>query len=350
MEPLLIVGMYKSGTSWLLACLSAHRQCIGFREVDLIKAVGAFQRSFFFKKTFHLHDSATRVQMLFGKSAWCHLPASFYQDLLAEAGQPGQTLLDLPPALVIDRIRGHVTAKGNWAKDNEEYATPRNFLFFNPARLERLYHALLHADDVDGFLATAFALVEEESAERGLASLRYYLFKGADQITLIDALNDTHKRLKKIIIVRDGRDAAISAAKFRTLMRQRKAAWMDADSIMDYFAILKSWTERVAMVQKKLNDDAYYVLRYEDLNLDFHDTFAQLLDWLGLDATPEILDAIHDQTSFEAVTGRQRGEEQAAVIRKGAVREWAEVLSEEEKKKAWQIAGKHLRALGYPEQ
>ena len=63
---------------------------------------------------------------------------------------------------------------------------------------------------------------------------------------------------------------------------------------------------------------------------------------------PEAIDAIHNQTSFEAVTGRKKGEEKAAVVRKGAVREWAEVLSEEEKKQAWQIAGKQLHALGYP--
>lgn len=349
MEPLLIAGMYKSGTSWLLACLSAHPQCIGFREADLIKVVGAFQRSSFLRKTFSLHDPAARIQRLFGKSAWCHLPGSFYQDLLDASGQPGQTLLDLPPGLVLDHIRRHVTAKGNWDRDNERYSTPRNFLFFNPARLERLYTALLHAKDVGGFLETIFRLVEEESAERGLTDLQYYLFKGADQITCIDALYDASQPIKKIVIVRDGRDAAISAAKFRTLMRQRKAAWMDNDSIMDYFAILKSWTQRAAMVRKKMNDDAYYVLRYEDLNLDFHETFAELLDWLGMDAAPEVIEAIHNQTSFEAVTGRQRGEEQAAVIRKGAVREWAEVLSEKEKKKAWKIAGKQLRALGYPE-
>ena len=140
----------------------------------------------------------------------------------------------------------------------------------------------------------------------------------------------------------------ISAVKFRALMRERKAAWVKNDALMDYFAILKSWTQRVDMVRKKLDNDAYYVLRYEDLNLDFHETFAQLLAWLGMDASPALIEEIHSKTSFEAVTGRQRGEEKAAVVRKGAVREWAETLSKAEKKKAWKIAGKQLRALGYP--
>ena len=67
-----------------------------------------------------------------------------------------------------------------------------------------------------------------------------------------------------------------------------------------------------------------------------------------MDASTELIDAIYNQTSFEAVTGRKRGEEKEAVIRKGAVQEWVEVLSEQEKKKVWKVAGKQLRAWGYP--
>ena len=132
-------------------------------------------------------------------------------------------------------------------------------------------------------------------------------------------------------------------------MRQRQAAWTDATARLDYFDYLKSWAYNIAQVRKRMKDNAYYVLRYEDLNLRFHETFAELLGWLGLNAAPDLIDAIYNQTSFEAVTGRKRGQEKEAVIRKGAVREWAEVLSEEDKKMAWKIAGRHLRALGYPE-
>ncbi len=349
MEPLLIVGMYKSGTSWLLASLSAHPQCIGFREVDLIKVVGTYIPLFYFIKRFRLHDPATRVQTLFGKTAWCHLPKTFYPDLLKASGRPDQTVLDLPPGLVIDRIRDHFTANGHWELNDQQYLTPRSFLFFEPERLERLYHTLVHTETVTGFLETVFELVEEEMAARGLTDLRYYLFKGADQISFIDVFKDEDKPIKKILIVRDGRDAAISAVKFQKLMRQRQSAWTTATDEMDYHYHLVGWTRHVARARKRLEDESYYMLRYEDLNLNFHETFAHLLGWLGLDTSPEIIEAIHNRTSFEAVTGRKRGEEKAAVVRKGAVREWAEVLSEKEKKKAWKIAGKQLRALGYPE-
>ena len=349
MEPLLIVGMYKSGTSWLLACLSAHRQCLGFREVDLIKAVGGFRRLMRIKRTFQLHDPATRIQTLFGKSAWCHLPASFYRDLLAEPNHAGQTLADLSPGVVIDRISRHFTEADKTVQQIPPFSTPRSFLFFDQARLKRLYTALRQTSNADGFLNTVFALTEEEIAAQGLTDLCYYCFKGADQLSVIDALDDVRRPIKKLIIIRDGRDAAISAVKFSSLMRQRQAAWTDAAARLGYFDYLKSWAYNIAQVRKRMKDDAYYVLRYEDLNLHFHDTFSQLLRWLGLDAPPGLIEAIHNQTSFETVTGRKRGEEMEAVIRKGAVKEWAEVLSEDDKKQAWKIAGKHLRAFGYPE-
>ena len=349
MEPLLIAGMYKSGTSWLLTCLSAHHQCVGFNEIDLIKSVGAYRRSFLFKKTFRLHDPATRIQTFFGKSSWCHLPVSFYQDLIDRSEKPDQTLLDLPPRMVIDRITQHFVPPGHRPRHDENYAIPRNFLFFKQERLEQLYRAILHTKDLDAFLNTVFQLVEEEMAERGLTTLRYYCFKGADQLSVIDALHDESRPLKKLIIVRDGRDAAISAVKFSNLMIQRKAAWKASSTTLSYFAYLKSWRHRAAMVRKKMDDESYYVLRYEDLNLGFQQTFAKLLNWLGIEANPDVIDKIHSQTSFEAVTGRKRGQEKAEVIRKGAVREWAEVLSETEKKEAWRIAGKQLQALGYPE-
>lgn len=349
MEPLLIAGMYKSGTSWLLTCLSAHHQCLGFNEIDLIKSVGAYRRSFLFKKTFRLHDPATRIQTFFGKSSWCHLPISFYQDLIDRSEKPDQTLLDLPPRMVIDRITQHFVPPGHRPRHDENYAIPRNFLFFKQERLEQLYRAILHTKDLDVFLNTVFQLVEEEMAERDLTTLRYYVFKGADQISVIDALNNTSRPLKKLIIVRDGRDATISAIQFRKLMIQRKAAWVKANDTLDYFKLLESWGHRVAKVRKRMDDASYYVLRYEDFNLRFHETFAKLLNWLGLEANPDTIEAIHSRTSFEAVTGRKRGQEKNEVIRKGAVREWAEVLSKQEKKEAWRIAGKQLQALGYPE-
>ncbi len=348
MEPLFIVGMYKSGTSWLLACLSAHDQCVGFREVDLIKSFGVYRRSPL-KRAFRIHDPATRIQSIFGKSAWCHLPTPFYQELIDELGKPDQTLLDLPPRTVIDHISNHFISQGRRLKHDTNYSIPRNFLFLSQERLEQLYSDIMRTEDVDVFLNRVFQLVEDELTERSLTDLRYYLFKGADQISHIDALNDSSNPIKKIVIVRDGRDASISAVKYRKLMLKQKAAWTKANATLDYFKFLKSWTARVAMARERMHSDSYYVLRYEDLNLRFHDTFAKLLDWLGMDASPDLIDEIHSRTSFEAVTGRKRGEEKEGVIRKGAVREWADVLSEEEKEKAWKIAGKQLRAFGYPE-
>ena len=118
------------------------------------------------------------------------------------------------------------------------------------------------------------------------AGLPYYLFKGADQVSVIEALNGYSRPLKKIVIVRDGRDASISAVKYQELMRQRQAAWIADKPIVDFLNRLKAWTTRADMVLEQMKADEYYILRYEDLSLQFHETFGTLLAWLGMDADP----------------------------------------------------------------
>ena len=41
MVPVFILGLYKSGTSWLLNCLCAHAQFRGLREIDVVRATMA---------------------------------------------------------------------------------------------------------------------------------------------------------------------------------------------------------------------------------------------------------------------------------------------------------------------
>src|SRR5207247_10788623 len=60
-----------------------------------------------------------------------------------------------------------------------------------------------------------------------------------------------------------------------------------------------------------------------------------------------LLESIQAKTSFEALTGRARGTEAKAVMRKGAVGEWREALLPDEQERAWRLAGDQLRAFGY---
>ena len=89
------------------------------------------------------------------------------------------------------------------------------------------------------------------------------------------------------------------------------------------------------------------VVRYEDLTRDFGGTLKPLLSWLQLDASDSVIEAINAKSSFEATTGRPRGTDGEGPRRKGAVGEWVDALSKEDKAKAWSLAGEQLSALGY---
>ena len=89
------------------------------------------------------------------------------------------------------------------------------------------------------------------------------------------------------------------------------------------------------------------LLRYEDLTSDFTGTFGALLQRLGLNSEVELVQRINERTSFRARTGRDRGSEGTGVIRKGAIGEWRETLTDREKTDAWRVAGKGLALLGY---
>ena len=94
-------------------------------------------------------------------------------------------------------------------------------------------------------------------------------------------------------------------------------------------------------------DPNLYVLRYEDMTNNFPAVMKELLTWLGVPATKQIVDQIAEATDFERKSGRKRGEAAKSVLRKGQTLEWVGALSLPDKLVAWAIAGRELAWLGY---
>lgn len=338
-----ICGMYKSGTSWLLNCLSRHPSVIGVREVDLL-------RCWFDTPDATPHTRAERLRQFFLRSAFSHVGAlnveraerylreiadgggklfcDNYDDLYQDVGDP-----------IPEELSGSSAGR---TRINPHY--PISFPKLDPATrlvvLRQVANSTALKDLVDGLTDTFLHLK---------SNAKVVVFKGADQIALPDLLNDTLNGAKKIIVVRDGRDACLSALCFKNLMAQRQAGWRQ-DLHVDFFQLLHSWRERARFAIALRDRDDFAFVRYEDLTHDFHGELSRLLDWLKFQPQAGLVEKIEQHTSFERLTGgRRRGEEAEHILRRGLVGEWKDVLGDADKQRAWEIAGRELLALGYGE-
>ena len=320
-----IIGLYKSGTSWLLSALCHHPQVIGIREFDIIRAITGNPRD-----VPDLNQQSELLVNFFCRSPWCKVPKGLLE-----------RTLDLPAEEVIDI----------WAKQ-------QNQTWGNPSKLSKPATFF----DLDRKVAAQFydavrnASSKQELIDQFLEMLSTYssnadclLLKAADQIAVFDRLKELVPNTKHVLIMRDGRDASISAFHYRKLMKEKNAPWMNtAEEQRDMKELLRAWASRARMVKRRLEaGEEIYVLRYEDLLLCFHEEFSGLLKWLGLDDSDQIVSEIKIATDFKNVTGRARGTEAKSVVRKGEIGEWVSSFSKDEKEEAWDEAGDLLSYFGY---
>ena len=326
-----IIGLYKSGTSWLLSVLCRHPDIIGIRELDMVRAILGNPN-----EPPILSARSERISMFFHKTPWCRVP----QDLLEKTDR-----LTALEAIDIwaDSLRKNWSTSETHTSYSEYNSSPKTFF-----DLDRKIaaHFLEHVKSAScpETLANQFL----DTIRSYASNARYSLMKAADQIAVFDRLKKLIPDCKCILIIRDGRDAAISAFHYRQLMKQENAPWLK--NTQDMQSLFKGWISRAEMTRKLLDaGENIYVLRYEDLSNNFHQELYKLLTWLELDASDTLIDEINSLTSFEKLTGRKRGTESKSIIRKGATREWIEVYSAEEKKQAWNMGGDLLSYFGYSE-
>ena len=370
-DPVFIVGLYKNGTSWLLNALAAHPQFSGLRELDVLRSVGG-------RDGRHLLPRRERLANVFGRSAFCGLkaeqlaPDAFRMHLTDPPGR-AETLYDLPASVAVAVLRGMLKAEHGDRPLGTGLTRPLTFLNFAPPYLEAAFAGLSDAQDVSmamaGFLGGLAPALPPE---------RRLVLKGADQILCLDALQDYFPHAPKIAIVRDGRDAAVSAFHYRELMRERRmawhhghlsylkpVAWVREAGIRSVQALrgaagygpdwrlgrsMQVWADRVRRVLAAAARGELYVLRYEDLLTDFDAAFSGLLAWLGADTGQATVAAVARASSFETLSGRPAGTGGQDVMRKGVAGEWHADLNARDQALAWRVAGAELAAMGYSQE
>ncbi|HSE77799.1 MAG TPA: sulfotransferase [Alphaproteobacteria bacterium] len=323
MVPVFILGMYRSGTSWLLRSLCAHPAIRGVPELDLVRPT--------------LRADATEARHIRPRSEWLH---QFFADN-RWARLDIVSLLDsrLRP---IDNLEAGITelaeAMGrSFARDPKHrarlYDIPLGFRSLTVGEAAELIRAL-HAAPSQPALVRTFVSMHA----RYLDDPPFFVTKTPNGLIGLDIIRRAFATAKILVIVRDGRDVALSATHFRRLKS------LDH---LPYEELLQTWAQDAAAVAAAAQSGKLGVIRYEDLSRDFIATFARTLEWLGADAEPSLLRRIEAATSFEAMTGRPRGQADDVNARKGAAHDWIDALGENEKQRAWEIAGSALEQFGY---
>jgi hypothetical protein len=189
----------------------------------------------------------------------------------------------------------------------------------------------------------------------------------------VKEIHDLYPETKVIHIIRDGRDAAVSAAhhvwNFGDVENKpRQKAKRDAyrenpESVKAMGGIftgkqLRSlsaeWQDKVggaANQGRKYFGERYVEVKYEDMLRHPEVELRRLLEFLGADASEESAARCVQEASFEKLgEGRQRGEEDPkAFVRKGIAGDWKNVFTERDKRVFKKQAGELLVKLGYEE-
>ena len=162
-------------------------------------------------------------------------------------------------------------------------------------------------------------------------------------------MNNLYPEAKFINIIRDGRDVMISA--YHNNLKNDTPGVQSAGIDGFMFEAASQWGMSVkeAIETAPVLGNRYIEVRYEALLADTEGELKRLLDFLGADASGDVVRSCAEAASFEKLSkGRARGEEDSkSFFRKGVAEDWKNYLNPEQVKRFDQLAGGMLRRLGY---
>ena len=157
-------------------------------------------------------------------------------------------------------------------------------------------------------------------------------------VQYIRLLNDIFPEAQFIHLIRDGRDAALSA-------RQK---WPENTVYMDGYYLLKNWVRNIQAGQQAgqwLGKARYFELYYEILVNKPQETLEAMCAFLGEDFHSAMLD--HTALAREIGPGPANHTEVLKPVSTSSVGRWKAKMSPFEKKLADVVAGPTLSSMGY---
>ncbi|NJW53115.1 sulfotransferase domain-containing protein [Salinimicrobium oceani] len=152
---------------------------------------------------------------------------------------------------------------------------------------------------------------------------------------------------KKICIVRDPRDTALSAARFAFTPYMKAHYPSSYNSVEEYFSaeyerLMEQWVWFYGNYLLRKEELDLHFIFYENLLHNFQQEFDALLQYLELDLPIEVKSRIQHEVSFSTMK-----EESPGHLHKGRSKKWMQHLSSEQIKIASNIAGSLMDIFGY---
>jgi Sulfotransferase family len=170
-----------------------------------------------------------------------------------------------------------------------------------------------------------------------------------------DSLMRLFPESRLLFLTRDGRDVVDSLI---DAMLSKDSWWQQSQGsdepriVSERMAFInhhaKLWLQRTQSTQRAfaaLPEQQRHRVGYEDLLADTSGELGAMLNWLGMDVTPEQLHAAVEKRSFKAIPDSEKGPGKRA--RSATPGQWKERLRPGEIELVEQVMGPKLRELGY---
>lgn len=219
---------------------------------------------------------------------------------------------------------------------------------------ERVYEHKPYYEPVstEDMLGTARGLILRQMQKRQKPGALAVGDKTPRYTDYLNELRSLFPRASFIHIVRDPRDVAVSVLhhgrragiaealdpqsdRHRTAVRSTAVAWMNAQG-------------KVAAFRKRNPQASFHELRYEDLLDRPLETACAAFRFLEVGDSENVVQTAIDATSFETLSGRQRGDEsETSFFRKGVVGDWKGSLDDAALAMIGSLAGEMMARKGY---
>lgn len=296
-QPLILNTIGRSGSTWLAGLLSSHPEVVGYRPMEF----------------------ETRV-------------ATYWTSVFQALSQPRSYLSQIVPTnLESDRTWW----LGNGAKGSPSIGDPGLERWLGKDAVEQA--AGVCRNRIEAFF-------RREAVTQGKPGARYFFEKFLSEPVTLDLLNELYGDAREVILVRDFRDVASSVLAFNRKRGYQAFGREHVDNDADYIryaahaqalGVLNRWEEQ---------KDKAHLVRYEDLIAEPNETLRRILEFVGVSATPEAVDA----TLARAVEDSPSMDHHRTARDPGAtIGRWREDLSTELIEACGEALDPILEAFGY---